>query len=122
MTFIHNLWQTLTTDWILLFWIPVGALIVHRGQRWKVGLFALLLAFVLRLQVDVMQSFGFAKGFTGFVDIGAAQRGVVIHSVFIALFILISYLSPQTKGPIYLAASLSLFFMSFFLSCFIMMI
>ena len=80
------------------------------------------MAIVLQLQVQIIESTGFAKGFTGWVDIGLFQRGVVIHSIFIALFMLLSYLSPRTRSEIYLAASLSLFFMSFFISSLAMLI
>jgi hypothetical protein len=122
MQFLHILWQNLTNDWILLLWIPVALVIVHKGQHIKIVFFILLVSFVLKLQVELIQSTGFAKGFTGWIDMGIFQRGAIVHSVFIALFILLSYLSPRTKTPIYLAASLSLFFMSFFASSLFMLI
>lgn len=122
MEYIHLLWQNLTGEWMLLLWIPLACFVAHKGQRLKIALFILLLSFVLQLQVEVIESTGFTKGFTGLVDIGLFQRGIVIHSIFIALFMLLSYLSPRTRSEIYLAAALSLFFMSFFLSSLVMLI
>ena len=122
MDILHALWQSLTQDWLLLIWIPVSVLIVHKGQRLKVAGFVIVLSILLRLQVELMQSTGFAKGFTGLIDMSLEKRGLIVHSIFIALFLLLSYLSPNTKGAIYLAASLSLFFMSFFLSSIFMLV
>jgi hypothetical protein len=121
MDTIHALWQSLTQDWLLLIWIPVSVLIVHKGQRLKIGAFIIVISILLRLQVELVQSTGFAKGFTGLIDMSLEKRGLIVHSIFIALFLLLSYLSPNTKGAIYLAASLSLFFMSFFLSSIFML-
>lgn len=119
---LHEIWHSLTDHWLLLFWIPVALFIVHKGQRLKSSGFILLLALLLNLQIDLMHSTGFAKGFTGFIKMDLEQRGLIVHSIFIALFLLLSYLSPRTKGAIYLAASLSLFFMSFFISSIFMMV
>lgn len=121
MDTIHALWQSLTQDWLLLIWIPVAVVIVHKGQRLKIGAFIIVISILLRLQVELVQSTGFAKGFTGLIDMSLEKRGLIVHSIFIALFLLLSYLSPNTKGAIYLAASLSLFFMSFFLSSIFML-
>lgn len=122
MILLHIIWQELTSDWLLLFWIPFSFFAVHKGQRLKVSGFILLLSVLLRLQVELMQSIGFIKGFTGMINMDLEMRGLIIHSVFIAIFLLLSYLSPRTKGAIYLAASLSLFFMSFFVSSLFMMV
>lgn len=122
MAALHSLWQMFTQDWVLLGWIVPAMIIVHKGQHLKALLFIIVLSVVLRLQVEVMQSMGFTRGFTGFIEWGIERRGLITHSIFIALFLLLSYLSPNTKGPIYLAASLSLFFMSFFLSSLFMIV
>ena len=122
MEFIHILWQNLTGQWMLLLWILPACVLAHKGQRLKISLFIVLLAVVLQLQVEVIQSTGFDKGFTGWVDISIFKRGLVVHSIFIALFTLLSYISPRTRSIIYLAAALSLFFMSFFVSSLVMLV
>jgi hypothetical protein len=119
---IENFLQAFMTEWPDLLWLPVAALIVHKGQKLKALFFVIVCISSLRLQMEIMQSTGFTRGFTGFFQISSFQRGLIVYSVFIAGYILISYLSPYTKGPIYLAASLSIFFMAFVASFFMMMV
>ena len=49
-------------------------------------------------------------------------RGYVVYGIFNFLYLLLSHYSPYTKGIIYLAASLSIFFMAFTVSCVVLII
>lgn len=109
-------------NWIDLLWLPVAVLVVHPGQRWKAGLFVILCALVMRLQIDIVNSTGFKTGFTGLMDAPLYTRGLVVYSLFILVYLILSYYSPATRGSIYLAASLSLFFMAFIASTVVMVI
>ena len=109
-------------SWIDAVWIPIAALAVHKGQRLKAMAFVILCMSVMRLQLGIIHSLGFDKGATGLWDASLYHRGLVTYSVFIMLFLVLSYFSPYTKGVIYLAASLSIFFMAFTVSSLIMVI
>lgn len=110
------------TEWPDLLWIPVAMLIVHKGQRIKALFFILICVAALRLQMGIMASTGYNYGFSGWFEMTSFNRGLIVYSVFIAAYLLLSYLSPFTRGAIYLAASLSIFFMAFIVSSFLMII
>lgn len=103
-------------NWLDAMWIPLAALVVHKGQKWKACAFIILCMIVLRLQIEIAESMGFAKGVTGLVDWPLIVRGYVIYGFFFFLYLLLSWLSPYTRGAIYLAASLTIFFMAFTVS------
>lgn len=109
-------------NWLDAVWLPIAGLAVHKGQRLKAVAFVLLCMLVMRLQIEIVQSTGFKTGFTGLWDASLYHRGVITYSVFIFLYLLLSYYSPYTRGVIYLAASISIFFMAFAVSSFIMVI
>ena len=97
-------------------------LLVHNGQRIKAGLFVVCCMVALRLQVEIMQEAGFDRGFTKWISLHAFERGLITYSLIICLFIVLAIFSPQTRGPIFMAACLSLFFMALFLSTIFMLI
>jgi hypothetical protein len=108
--------------WLDAVWVPIAALSVHRGQRLKAMAFVALCMVVMRLQIEIVQSTGFNNGFTGLWDASLYHRGLITYSIFIMLYLLLSYLSPYTKGVIYLAASITIFFMAFVVSSFVMLV
>ena len=110
------------SGWLDLLWLPVAMLIVHKGQKLKSLFFVLICIASLRLQMELMASTGYNYGFTGWFEMSSFHRGLIVYALFIALFLLLSHLSPFTKGAIYLAASLSIFFMAFIVSSFIMIV
>lgn len=108
--------------WLDAFWIPVAMLLVHTGQRLKAGFFVITCMIGLRLQVEIMTEAGFQQGITKWISLTAFDRGLIIYSLFICLFIVLAIYSPQTRGPIFLAACLSLFFMALLSSTVFMLI
>ena len=111
-----------TSEWLDAVWIPVAALVVHKGQKLKAVAFVVLCMMVMRLQIEIVESTGFRKGFTGLMDASLYHRGLIVYGVFITIYLLLSYFSPYTKGVIYLAASISIFFMAFLVSSIVMII
>ena len=111
-----------TSEWLDVVWIPVAALVVHKGQKLKAVAFVVLCMMVMRLQIEIVESTGFRKGFTGLMDASLYHRGLIVYGVFITIYLLLSYFSPYTKGVIYLAASISIFFMAFLVSSIVMII
>ena len=109
-------------NWLDAIWIPIAAIAVHKGQRLKAMAFVGLCMLVMRLQIEIVQSTGFKTGFTGLWNASLYHRGLVTYSLFIMIYLLLSYFSPYTRGVIYLAASISIFFMAFVASSIIMII
>lgn len=94
-------------------WLPIAWGLTHPGQKSKAILFILTCMFMLRLQVEFLESTGYANGFTNILTSPPYQRGLVIYGLFIMIFILLSYFSPNTKGVVYMAAGLSIFIIAF---------
>ena len=120
-TFLQTHWP-LIMNWIDVLWIPAALLIVHKSQKIKAVLFVLVCMFSLRLQTELIQSTGFDTGFTNLFDGDVFHRGMIFYGICIAIYLILSYYSPYTRGVIYMAASLSIYFMAFFGSMFIMIL
>jgi hypothetical protein len=103
----------LILNWIDALWIPAALFIVHKKQRIKAVLFILACMLALRLQAEMIEMTGFKHGFTGLFEGSVFKRGQIFYSVCIAIYLILSYYSPRTRGVIYMAASLSIFFMAF---------
>jgi hypothetical protein len=106
-------YTSLLIDWIDILWIPAALFIVHKKQRVKAVLFVIACMLSLRLQAEMIELTGFDTGFTGLFEGNVFRRGMLFYSICIAGYLLLSYYSPRTKGVIYMAASLSIFFMAF---------
>ena len=100
-------------NWVDALWIPAALFIVHKKQRIKAILFILACMISLRLQAEMIELTGFSNGFVGLFEGSAFRRGMIFYSICIAIYLILSYYSPRTRGVIYMAASLSIFFMAF---------
>jgi hypothetical protein len=52
----------------------------------------------------------------------AYDRALATYSIFYALYLIMVYFSPSTRGAIFVAASISIFFMAFFSTAIIMLL
>lgn len=109
-------------QWIDLLWLPVALVTVHKGQRVLVVAFMLVCILTLRVQVELMHSFGKPGGFTGLLESGAYERGLVTYGIVFALFLILAYFSPRTQGVVFLAATLTIYILTFCLSMLVMAI
>ncbi|MFP4313103.1 MAG: hypothetical protein ACLFR0_02140 [Alphaproteobacteria bacterium] len=109
-------------QWLDIIWIPIVLLIVTKEQRiWALGfLFSCML--MMRLQVEVMHETGYPQGFTNFMTSDAFDRGLVVYSVFYVAYLILTHYSPNTRGALFIAGSISIFFMAFFSSSLIMIL
>ncbi len=108
-------------QWIDLLWLPVGLAAVHKGQRLLTLGFIGTCILMLRAQVELMEHIGYGRGFLpGLLESAVYPRGLAVYGFFIALFLLLAYLSPRTGGVIYLAAAIGIFFVSFCVSMLVM--
>lgn len=118
----HYWGHIFVNGWLDVTWIPIALILVHKGQRLKACAFIIVCMVVMRLQIQIFDQMGFAKGVTGFIDWPLIMRGYVVYGFFILLFIILSYFSPFTRGAIYLAACLSIFFMAFTVSSIVLIL
>ena len=95
-----------------LIWIPVALITVNEGQRVKAAIFCAACYLFLRLQLELMVSFGYPNGIFGLMDTALYVRGLACYSVTTMIFLGLSIWSPNTKGIMFMAATLSIFFMA----------
>ncbi len=109
-------------QWMDVIWLPLGLFIATKGQRWLVSAFFITCMIMMRLQVEVMQSINYPNGFAGLLSSGAFERGMVTYSLFYVIYLILVYFSPNSRGVIFFAASISIFFMAFFISSMVMLL
>ncbi|MGE4313390.1 MAG: hypothetical protein AB7E85_03865 [Pseudobdellovibrionaceae bacterium] len=102
--------------------LPIAALMARKGHKIFACLFVLSCMITLRLQRDMIYSTGHFQGFTGWLSSDVFYRGMIVYAAFISLFMVLSYYSPGTRWSVYIAASLSIFFMAFVASTVMMAI
>ncbi len=113
--------QEFIYHWLDALWLPVGMILVQPGQRLRTAMFIILSMIGMRLQIEMADGSNFT-GLLGWLPLTAFQRGLAVYSFFIGLFLILTIFSPQTRGPIFMAASLSIFFMAFFVTSVIMLL
>lgn len=107
-------------QWMDLLWLPVALAAVHKGQRLKAVAFILVCIMTLRAQIELMQSIGHPNGLVGFMKSGAYERGLVVYGIIFALFLVLAYFSPNTRGIVFFAATLSIYIFAFCISMLVM--
>jgi len=109
-------------QWIDLIWIPVGLVMVHKGQRLKTTAFLLGSILIFRLQLELMRDMGYANGILGLIPLGIYERGLIVYGLLFGLFLILAHFSPRTKGVIFLAAALSVMIFGFCASMIVMLL
>ena len=115
-------YMTLFHDWADVIWIPIAAVSVHKGQRIKAVAFVLFCMLTMRIQDELIRDTGYETGYLNFMQSDIFNRAQIVYSVFIVLYLILSHYSPHTKGVVYMAASISIYFMSFITSMLVMVL
>lgn len=95
-----------------LAWFPLALLVVHRSQRVIVVAFLAASMLMMRLLVELVSSIGYPFGLLGFWDMHVFLRGLIVYSIFYALYLLLAFFSPGSFRVVLLAASISVFFIT----------
>lgn len=109
-------------QWIDLIWLPIGVIFVHRQHRLLAAGFFIACTIMLRMQVELMDWIGYGHGVLSFWNLHALPRGMLIYSIFYALYLILAQYSPGTKPIIFLAASITIFFAALFTSMIMMVL
>lgn len=108
-------------EWIDILWLPLTLLVVYKDQRIMACAFIVTCLMSLRIQQELLDSFGFGEqGLTGWIETAPYIRGLITYSVMIMLYLVLSYFSPRTHGSIYLATSITIYIFAFVASMLIM--
>ncbi|MDP7142146.1 MAG: hypothetical protein QF692_02600 [Alphaproteobacteria bacterium] len=107
-------------QWIDLFWIPIALIATHKGQRLISVVLILACALTMRTQIELMEMIGSDTGLINLMQSDIYNRGLIVYSIFIALFLIMAYFSPKTRKVVFFAASISLLIMAFCISSLLM--
>ncbi len=99
--------------WADVIWLPVAFLIVHKPHRWWAVGFIICSMILIRLQAEMMVFIGYDNGIMGLMSSNVHSRGLVVSGIFYILFFIMAHYSKETKGVIFMAASLTIFFAIF---------
>jgi len=108
--------------WADILWLPIVFFLVHKQHRWWAIGFVTACMVMMRMQVEIMEYGGYGNGIMPLWDIGVHARGLIIYSTFYILFLLLAHFSPNTRGVVFMAACLGLFFMAFVSSMVLMLL
>ena len=109
-------------QYIDLLWIPVALLTLNGAHKLQASLFVLICALALRLQIEFMEEIHYPQGIFHFISAPLYTRGLIVYSLFILIFLLLSYSSPKTNGFVYIAASITVFTIAFCVSTAVMVL
>jgi hypothetical protein len=109
-------------QWIDALWLPLAFFVVHKPHRWWAVGFVASCMLMLRLQTELMVEIGYDKGILNFVDSPVFSRGLIVYSIIYIIYLILAYYSPGTRGVVFMAASISIFFMSLFISMIVMVL
>lgn len=108
--------------WIDLIWVPIVFVVVAKQHRWIAVGFVLSCLMVMRMQYELLSEWGFgAEGLPNMLlSSSPFTRGQVVYGIFFLIYLLLSHYSRKTAPVIYMAASISIFFMAFVVSAVVM--
>ncbi len=109
-------------EYVDFLWLPLALIVTERGKRILTCLFVGASLFLLRLQVELLQQFGWGHGFLGTMESAILPRGQVTYGVFIGLFLLIARGSKGEMKHVHMAASIVILIAAFCVSSVIMVL
>lgn len=105
-----------------MIWLLAAMLITHKPQRIPAVIMVAGCMVMMRLQVELMEFIGYPHGLIGFMGSYVFYRGLAVYSVCYAVYLILAHYSPGSKGSIFVAASISMFFIAFFMSSVVMVL
>ena len=108
--------------WIDILWLPIAFFTVHKKHRWWAAGLIISCMIMMRLQIEIMEQIGHPNGILPIIESHVNLRALFVYSFFYILFIAMAHYSPKTDGIIFMGACLTIFFMVFVVSSFIMLL
>ncbi len=108
--------------WADIIWLPTAFIIVHKAHRWLALGFIICSMILVRLQAEIMIFIGYDNGIMGFLSSNVHSRALVVSGVFYILFFIMAHYSKETKGVIFMAACLTIFFAIFVTTSIVMLL
>lgn len=97
--------------WIDILWIPVLFFGVHKKHRWYACGFATGSIILVHTMSEIMTSIGYPNGIIGYISLDVHSRLLIISIIIYSAFLLVARFSSKTLGVVFMAASLTFFFL-----------
>ena len=108
--------------WADIIWLPIAYFVVHKKHRWWAVGFVFSSMVIIRLIAELMIYIGYPSGIMGLMTSNVHTRGLAVSSIYYILYFIMAHYSPKTKGVIFMAASLTIFFAIFVTATFVMVL
>jgi hypothetical protein len=109
-------------QWIDVIWLPLAWFVVHKEQRlWAVGCILSCMV-MMRMLSELMISIGYPRGLIGLWSMPVHDRGLLVYSFFYFVYLVLAYYSPYSKGALFMAASITIFFAASFTYALVMVL
>ncbi len=109
-------------QWIDVIWLPLAFFFVHKDQRmWAVGSILSCMA-MMRMLTELMESIKYPDGIIGLWEMPVHNRGLLVYSLFYLGYLLFAYYAPNARGAVFMAGSITVFFVSSVTFCFFMVL
>ena len=105
-----------------MLWLLLALFFVHGKQRLLATSFFIASMVMMRLQVELMGAIGYERGIIGVISMPVFSRGLIVYSAFYLGYILLAHYSKESRPAVFLAASISIFFMALFVSSVVMVL
>lgn len=108
--------------WVDIIWIPIVYLTVHKKHKWYAVGFVVASMVLIRLLAEIMTHIGYGNGIMGFMDSKVHTRGLWVTAFYYVILIFAAHFSPKTKGIVFMAACLTIFFAIFLTASVVMLL
>lgn len=109
-------------QWIDGFWVLAALILARKGQRTLSVIFILACMFMMRMQVEMLAMLGYPFGIFKLIPYNIFERGLAVYSLLYLVYIMFLRIGFGSRGSILLATVISLFFIGFFVSTFVMVL
>lgn len=108
---------SMVINWLDVIWLPVVFFMVQPRLRWIAIGFVTCCILMLRMQYELLKEFDLEKeGVPGLLKSNPFHRGLITYSIMILLYVLLTVFSQRTRPEVYLAASITIFIITFAIS------
>ena len=114
--------MSLFLQYIDTIWLPIALVVVHKNQRLVTLATITACMLMMRMQIEFITATGYPHGMLGLLGHHIFFRGMASYTLIYIGYITTAHLMPQNRGSMFLAASVTVFFVALFLSTVIMIL
>lgn len=119
---MHLIPEWFFPQWIDSIWLLIALIAAGKKQRLLSLIFIGACMAMMRMQIEMLVAMGYSFGMLKLLPYHIFWRGVASYSLVYVLYFIFIRVFPGSRGVLLLASMISLFFLAFLLSTFIMVL